>query len=84
MDAENPLINAFQAAFAEQNGRKLLTGGKPFVDDGNVFASLAGIPAITHGANSGGAHTTAEWASISDLVRVAKLYARTALAFCAG
>lgn len=83
MDAENPLLDAFQSVYAEQNGTKLPTGGKPFVDDGNVFASLAGIPAITHGANSGGAHTTAEWASISDLVRVAKLYARTALAFCA-
>jgi acetylornithine deacetylase/succinyl-diaminopimelate desuccinylase-like protein len=84
MDAENPLIDAFQTAFASQaEGKKLPTGGKPFVDDGNVFASLAGIPAITHGANSGGAHTIAEWASITDLVRVAKLYARTALAFCA-
>ena len=83
MDAENPLIDAFQAAFAEQSGTRLTTGGKPFVDDGNVFSSLAGIPAITHGANSGGAHTTSEWASITDLVRVAKLYARTAINFCA-
>lgn len=83
MDAENPLIDAFQNAYAAQHdGRQLPTGGKPFVDDGNVFSSLARIPAITHGANSGGAHTTAEWASISDLTRVARLYARTALAFC--
>ena len=83
MEADNPLVDAFQAAYAAQNdGRRLPTGGKPFVDDGNVFSSLAGIPAITHGANSGGAHTMAEWASISDLVRVARLYARTALAFC--
>jgi acetylornithine deacetylase/succinyl-diaminopimelate desuccinylase-like protein len=83
MEPENPLIDAFQTAFASQSGERTLpTGGKPFVDDGNVFAALAGIPAITHGASSGGAHTTAEWASITDLVRVAKLYARTALAFC--
>jgi acetylornithine deacetylase/succinyl-diaminopimelate desuccinylase-like protein len=85
MAAENPLIDAFQVAFASQQaeGKRLPTGSKPFVDDGNVFASLADIPAITHGANSGGAHTTTEWASITDLVRVARLYARTALAFCA-
>lgn len=83
MAAENPLIDAFQDAYASlADGQRLPTGGKPFVDDGNVFASLAGIPAITHGANSGGAHTVNEWAEISDLVRVAKLYARTALAFC--
>lgn len=83
MQPDNPLIDAFQSAFASlADGRQLPTGGKPFVDDGNVFGSLAGIPAITHGAVSGGAHTTAEWASIDDLVRVARLYARTALAFC--
>jgi succinyl-diaminopimelate desuccinylase len=84
MTAENPLIDSFQAAFASlAAGRRLPTGGKPFVDDGNVFSALAGIPAITHGAESGGAHTVEEWASITDLFRVARLYARTALAFCA-
>lgn len=83
MAAENPLIDAFQAAFREQNGAPLPTGGKPFVDDANAFSALAGVPAITHGANSSGAHTTSEWASIADLVRVARLYANTAIHFCA-
>ena len=40
------------------------------------------IPAITHGPLAGGQHTVSEWVSIDDLVRVATLYALTAIAFC--
>ena len=32
--------------------------------------------------SAGGAHTLEEWVSIEDLVRVAKVYALTALGFC--
>lgn len=72
----------FQWAYSTFTGQTLPVGGKPFVDDGNSFWSLAGIPAITHGPNAGGAHTTAEWVSIEDLVRVARLYAIIAMAYC--
>ena len=57
-------------------------GPKPFVDDGNSFWALAGVPAITHGPRAGGQHTVEEWASIDDLVRVAHLYALTATLYC--
>ena len=61
---------------------RCLAAAKPFCDDGNTFWSLAKVPAITHGPRAGGAHTLNEWVSISDLVRVAKVYALTALEFC--
>ncbi len=32
------------------------TGPKPFVDDGNSFSAIAGVPAITHGPRGGTAH----------------------------
>jgi acetylornithine deacetylase/succinyl-diaminopimelate desuccinylase-like protein len=60
----------------------LKVGAKPFCDDGNSFWALAQVPAVTHGPRAGGAHTLDEWVSIDDLVRVAHLYALTAVAYC--
>ena len=57
-------------------------GPKPFVNDGNSFSALGGVPAITHGPRAGGQHTVNEWVEIDDLVRVALLYAATAVEFC--
>ena len=61
---------------------RLSPGPKAFVDDGNSFWSLAGVPSITHGPRAGGQHTVHEWVEIDDLVRVAQLYAMTAAMFC--
>ena len=83
LDPEGPLARAFQRAHLAAAGRNLPVGVKPFLDDGNNFASLAGIPAVTHGPNATGAHTLDERVPISELVRVAKVYALTAVAFCA-
>lgn len=82
LDVDDPFIDVFQSAYAMLSGERLPVGGKPFVDDGNSFWSAAGIPAITHGPTAGGAHTTAEWVNIDDLVRVARLYALTATKYC--
>jgi acetylornithine deacetylase/succinyl-diaminopimelate desuccinylase-like protein len=57
-------------------------GGKPFVDDGNRYAAEAGIPALTHGPDAKGAHTTEEWVAVDELVRVATVYALTAVGYC--
>ena len=62
---------------AARSGR----AAKPFVDDGNSFWSLAGVPAITHGPRAGGQHTLEEWVSVDDLERVALLYAATAASY---
>jgi acetylornithine deacetylase/succinyl-diaminopimelate desuccinylase-like protein len=82
LDENAPLVASFQQAHTEIAGRSLPIGAKPFCDDGNSFWSLAKIPAITHGPTAGGAHTLNEWVSIDDLVRVAHVYALTAVLYC--
>jgi acetylornithine deacetylase/succinyl-diaminopimelate desuccinylase-like protein len=82
LEVDQPLVAAFQTAYQALNGRPLATGAKSFCDDGNSFYGLAGVPAITHGPKAGGQHTLNEWVSITDLQRVAHLYALTAVLFC--
>ena len=82
LDQKHPFVLAFQSAYRTLSSQPLPIGAKPFCDDGNSFWALANVPAITHGPNAGGAHTLQEWVSISDLIRVAKLYALTALEYC--
>jgi acetylornithine deacetylase/succinyl-diaminopimelate desuccinylase-like protein len=79
---QGPFVSAFQESCRAVSGKPLPPGPKPFVDDGNSFWALAGVPAITHGPLAGGQHTVKEWVSIDDLVRVAHLYALTAVNFC--
>jgi acetylornithine deacetylase/succinyl-diaminopimelate desuccinylase-like protein len=81
---EDPLVSAFQGAHAATAGSPLPVGAKPFCDDGNSFWALAGVPAITHGPRAAGAHTLNEWVDVDDLVRVAHLYALTAVVYCGG
>ena len=80
---QDRLVLAFQTAYAAMAGQPLALGPKPFVDDGNSFSALAGIPAITHGPKAGGQHTVNEWVDVDDLVRVAQVYALTAVSYCA-
>lgn len=79
---QDDVVAAFQDAHQVIAGAPLPTGAKPFCDDGNSYWALARIAAITHGPRAGGAHTLDEWASIRDLVRVALVYAATAVAYC--
>lgn len=78
----DPLVAAFQQAHQGATGAPLPLGGKPFMDDGNTFVALAGIPALTHGPSATGAHTLDERVTLDELVRVAQVYALTALAYC--
>lgn len=82
LDPHDPFVGSFNEAYRSLVGASLPHGAKPFCDDGNSFWALANIPAITHGPRAGGAHTLNEWVSVSDLVRVAKVYALTSLAYC--
>ncbi len=77
----DPVVTAFQTAYAAVTGADLPFGDKPFVDDGNVFAE-AGVPALTHGPAATGAHTLYECVPVAELVRLAQVYALTAIAFC--
>jgi acetylornithine deacetylase/succinyl-diaminopimelate desuccinylase-like protein len=82
IDAHSPFVAAFQSAYQTIAGKPLEVGAKPFVDDGNAFVARAGIPAITHGPDAKGAHTLNERVALTELVRVARVYALTALEFC--
>jgi len=84
LDPKDPIVAAFSAAYETDAGKSLPVGAKPFCDDGNSFWGIARRPAITHGPRAGGQHTTEEWVSIDDLVRVARLYAMTAAVYCGG
>jgi acetylornithine deacetylase/succinyl-diaminopimelate desuccinylase-like protein len=83
LSPDDPLVQAFQQAYTTIGGQALALGPKPFVDDGNSFYGLKNVPAITHGPRAGGQHTVNEWVDIDDLVRVAHLYALTAVLYCA-
>lgn len=83
LNEHDPFVATFLAANSTVSpGASIPFGPKPFCDDCNTFWALAGIPGITHGPTAGGAHTVSEWVSIDDLVRVAHLYALTAVSYC--
>ena len=82
VEPESPFIHAFQDAHRTVSGKALPLAGKPFVDDGNTYSEFAGIPVLTHGPASTGAHTVFECVPIDELVRAAQVYALTAVGFC--
>jgi acetylornithine deacetylase len=82
IDPGNPLCRAFQTAHHAVTGGELPVGAKPFVDDGNAFAALGNVPAITHGPRAKGAHTLHEEVPLDELARVALVYALTGVVFC--
>jgi acetylornithine deacetylase/succinyl-diaminopimelate desuccinylase-like protein len=82
IDPSCGLVGAFQGCYEAVSGKLLPIGPKPFVDDGNSFGSVGKVPAITHGPRAGGQHTISEWVEVDDLVRVALLYAATAVVYC--
>jgi acetylornithine deacetylase/succinyl-diaminopimelate desuccinylase-like protein len=82
LDQTQPIVTAFQDAYSAITGAPLALGAKPFVDDGSSYITTGGIPAITHGPDAKGAHTLNEAVSVAELVRVAQVYALTAIGFC--
>jgi succinyl-diaminopimelate desuccinylase len=82
LDPKDRLVAVFQQAYTTISGQPLAIGPKPFVDDGNAFYGVKNLPAITHGPRAGGQHTLHEWVDIDDLVRIAHLYALTAVLYC--
>jgi len=82
IDPAAPLVSAVQSAHAAVSGQPLPTGAKPFVDDGNRFVHRGGVSAVTHGPDAKGAHTIHEEVPVSELERVARVYALAAIEFC--
>ena len=83
LDQADALVSSFRRSYEAIAGGPIATGPKPFVDDGSSFWAHGRIAAITHGPRAGGQHTLNEWVDVDDLVRVAHLYALTAMAYCA-
>lgn len=81
VDPDDLLVGALQAAHQAVAGHSLPLGDKPFVDDGNIFAAMAQIPAVTHGPAGIGAHTVEERVAVRELARVAEVYALAAAAY---
>ena len=79
----NRLAKSFQLSYGTVTGSTLPVGAKPFVDDGNAFVRRGRVPAITHGPDARGAHSLHEEVPVDELVRVAIVYALTAISFCA-
>ncbi len=84
VDPNQPIVAAFQAAHTATTGAPLPLGAKIFVDDGSTYIAKGRIPALTHGPDAKGAHTLNEAVPVTELVRVAQVYALTAIAFCGG
>ncbi len=84
LDCDHPVVGAFDRSIELELGAPLPRGAKRFADDGNSFSDIAGIPAITHGPRATGAHTVNERVSVEELVRVARVYAATAVGYCVG
>jgi acetylornithine deacetylase/succinyl-diaminopimelate desuccinylase-like protein len=82
LNMSHPVVVAFRASHEAARGTAIPDGPKAFVDDGNSFWRLADVPTITHGPRAGGQHTVNEWIDIDDMVRVAIVYALTAIAYC--
>ncbi len=82
LSEHSEFVQAFQSAYRAETGTVLPFGDKPFIDDGNLYAAWAHIPAITHGPDARGAHTMHEAVPVAELARVARVYALTAIAFC--
>ena len=51
------------------------------MDDGDIFAALARIAAVTHGPAGIGAHPMEERVAALELTRVARVYALAAVAY---
>ena len=71
LEPGDTLVGALQAACTTVGGAPLPWGDKPFLDDANRFCR-AGVPAVTHGPATTGAHTTCERVAVEELVRVAQ------------
>lgn len=82
LSEHSEFVQAFQSAYSAETGTVLPFGDKPFIDDGNLYAAWAHVPAITHGPDARGAHTVHEEVPVAELARVARVYALTAVAFC--
>ncbi len=76
-----PIVVALREAYRAVAGRELPLVGSRMVGDAPIFIQEGGVPAVYHGPGGTGAHADLESVPIAELVRAAKVYVRTALAY---
>lgn len=79
---DHPLVGCLLEAFQAETGRTLPFTGIRVVADAPVFQKEGGIPCLYHGLLGEGAHGDVEFVYESELERGARVYLRTAAAFC--
>jgi succinyl-diaminopimelate desuccinylase len=79
---DHPLVAALRSAYEAETGAPLPLTGIKLVADAPVFEKEGGIPCLYHGAAGEGAHGDVEWVPEAELGRAARVYLRTAAAFC--
>lgn len=77
LDPGHPFIRAFQAAASDVMGAPLPENGSFLASDINHVMELAGVPTVLHGVDGTRAHATPEWVPVAEIVRLARVLART-------
>ena len=84
LDPDHPFVAAFQAAYRAATGRIAAAGPEAVRRRRQQLLGARRHPGDHPRPACAGAHTGREWVDIDDLVRVALLYAATAVAYCSG
>jgi acetylornithine deacetylase len=82
IDPDAPLVALLRSAVREVSGEPARVSAMFGTADARYFAD-EGIPAAYYGPAGGGMHAPDEWVSLTSVNRVAKVLARTALAWTA-
>lgn len=79
---DHPLVGALREAYHAETGRELPLSGSRMVADASLFERVGGIPCLYHGPAGEGAHGDLESVPEAELLRAARVYVRTILAYC--
>jgi len=78
---DEPVVRSVMDAVSAETGQPAETGPLLGAADARFFAD-AGIPAVYYGPAGEGQHGPDEWVDLASVERVARVLARTALAWC--
>ncbi|WP_427018171.1 ArgE/DapE family deacylase [Pseudarthrobacter sp. P1] len=81
VSAEEPIVQALEAAAAAVTGKPATVRGEAFWTDASLMLE-AGIPGLLFGVDGGGAHAATEWVEIDSVIRVTHILATTVSNFC--
>lgn len=80
--ADHPIVDLLGDVSARVLGHTAPVRGAGFACDAYVFNLYSSTPCVILGPRGANAHAPDEWVEIEDLIRLTKIYARAALAWC--